>query len=211
MKKLSKGAGESPKPSKLYLDDLEEMFEVFSSTGQNAKILAAGFEMESIDELASLPDRTLHELEMRCFDPYVSMDFRPTTTWLWRGDDSNTSRGAVERIRTIIARRRRRFSWIEGPAFSGVSGGLAVTLLGEGAFLLITLHPAGIAAVVAGAVLVMPSIRFFRGRNSHTTIVLSRRVEAPGFWARNNDRLIVAGITIVLTAVVTWAITRLGS
>lgn len=205
------GAGERPKPAKLYLDDLEEMFEVFSSTGRDAKILTAGFEMDSIAELASLSDRTLHTLEMQCFGPYVSMDFRPTTTWLWRGDDDNASRGAVDRIRTIVARRRRRFSWLTGPEISGVLGGLGLFLLVVGAFLLITLHPAGIAAVAAGAVLVVPSRRIYLGRNFHTTIVLARRAEAPGFWARNKDRLIVAGITIVLTAIVTWAATRFGS
>jgi hypothetical protein len=80
MKKRIQGAGERPKPAKLYLDDIEEMFEVFSSTGRDAKILAAGFEMDSIAELASLSDRTLHTLEMHCFGPYVSMDFQRNMT-----------------------------------------------------------------------------------------------------------------------------------
>jgi hypothetical protein len=91
-----------------------------------------------------------------------------------------------------------------------VLGGLGLALLVVGGVLLIKLDPVGIAAVGAGAVLVVPSSRVFTGRNFYTTIVLARRAEAPGFWARNKDRLIVAGITIVLTAIVTWAATHLG-
>lgn len=212
VKKLTQSAGERPKPAKLYLDDLEQLFEVFSSTGSSVRILTPEFEMTTLQELASLPDRVIKELKMQCSDPYVSLDLEASSAWLYRAGDDNASRGAVDRIRTIMARRRRRLAWFAGPIASGLLGGLALSLVLVGVILAIDRDLWSIAAFLVAAGIAWPSIRFFVGHPpAHTVIVLARRSEAPGFWTRNRDTLIVAFIVAVATAGITWLVANVGS
>jgi hypothetical protein len=206
------------KPVRLYLEDVEALHAVLEEVSDGPpKIETAEYELATPAELQQLRVDTLYELTMRSVpsvgmspdSPYVSAAFERNGASLYAAADDVLSRGAVDRMREIVAPRQRRF--VQVTASSAVIGA-AAGISFSGAFF------AAAYAVWWGLALALGGLAFsilwwrWMERPSfreYSQILPRYRREAPSFVKRNRDALVLVAVSAAVTAASTVILTLL--
>ena len=216
MKKIKKPITKELPLFKLYLDDLESIYDILK---QNAKDIvirvdtgSEEYQSEDIKQLKELETKRIHDLSIECRDPYIRIGFYPSFAEINFGEDSTYNRGILSEIEDIISKRKvslGRFlasNWTAGlsGALIGISiFGIPIILRKEQEMSYVWLC---LALLLIGILLAISSYRF--ALKSHSTIVLIERKEEISFWRRNKDQIVVAIIAAIIgsliTALVLW-------
>jgi hypothetical protein len=198
--------GEHLPPSRLYLDDVERIYDYLREVSDDVQIETAEHKAGSPSALRGLPQTEIHELELRSYRPFIGVDFGPGRIWLYAAEDDPASKGTFDKIREIVRARRHRLSWLlygmGGSAVAGSLGGVAIGVIAVSAKHedWVTLGVGiGLLVIAAAWAIWSTHVTFER----HSTIVLRNRADAPGFVRRNRDALVLLVIGAVLGAVVT--------
>jgi hypothetical protein len=213
MEKRTKSLSSTIAPVKLYIDDVEALVEALVEAGE------AEVEITTEDHVL----RTVHELEryggggsisgveIKRHRPLISVDLRPGGARIYASDDDAAATGVYEKARKIVRARRRWFWWLVAERWwvwisiitLGTVGSSLLGLAGRTPSFL----PLGLVCLIAAAAWFGLSFYFSLYRGA--VLVPLRRQDAPGFFRRNADTLVVAAFSAVLGAAVTYALTQL--
>jgi hypothetical protein len=140
------------------------------------------------------------------------VDIKGRRPWLYAATDDIVSRGTFQTLRELLLRRRRRIvGWLS--AYAVLPLVLAVEIV-VGAVVVGVRFPrssilfGGSLGIVALCFLVIVANLWFSFRNPNLVILVPRR-DAPGFWSRNGERLLVSGVVAVIGAVIGAVVTYL--
>jgi len=206
MRKLRKPIIKELPPVKLYLDDLKSIHDLLQEKVKSIDITTEAYEVEDIKQLKDLEVKEIHYLSIKCSNPYMSIEFRPSSASVYFAEDSTYNRGILSEIEDILNKRKsflRSFltsSWAE-LVLGGFVGFSFVAML-------VMLKNESLAYFWLFLGLVLLSIFFsvhsFRlGLWNYCTIALSKRKEENSFWKRNRDQILVATIAAIAGSLVT--------
>jgi len=208
MEKVKISHGEHLRLVTLYRDDLENLVKIFHELTGAIDIQTAGYRLANLEELPQLRTDTIDSLALRCHDPYVSLTIEPGRIWLYIDDNSPVQRGLFEKIKAYINSKYPLGRWVlDNSIMPGNLGGASLALLVMGAMrgsnLFLTI---GIAGVILSFFWIWWAIFGVRKRR---IMILTRRSEASNFLVRKKDDLILAIVSALLGALVTFVVTKL--
>lgn len=215
MKKIKKSYGEGLDPVILYYDDLERIIEIFKEGSKEINISTDEYEFEDITEIQKIDKEKLDSLTIDIQNPYVSLNFKPDSIWLYISEDTSASRGIFEKLKYLLTKRRRILCFpAKSYFFSGVlSGGI----IGWSFWFLlnaIVFEENIVRNVQLGGIILILGIilsywiLYFIPRN-YSTIYTKKRNELPSFWARKKDDIFLVILGSILGIVGTLLITIL--
>ncbi|MDD5038394.1 MAG: hypothetical protein PHN78_03660 [Dehalococcoidales bacterium] len=206
MIKLKKPISKELPPVKLYLDDLKAICDTLAQKAKTIDIsVDTGIEeykVEDIEQLKKLETKKIHELSIKCSDPYITIEFKPGWVKIYFGEDSTYNRGILSEIEDILQRRKvfgGRFltsfwaSFLVGGLIGGSFIGMLVT---SKTYVWLFL------ALELISILLMTFLWKFTF-SGYSTIVLSESKEEISFWKRNRDQILVALIAATVGSLVT--------
>ena len=208
MKKIVKSYCEIIKPVKLYLDDLTEIVEILKGACEEVCIQIEDVQLDDLDEISSLRKEVIFDISVRGYEPYVSVEMKPHTIHLYIQEDTPESRGLLEKVKTVLLRCRRFTLFLDNaPYIFGTLLGFSI-----GIFVILKERPMvfGILNLALFMAVVLSFKFVFNEKLKHyTTVVLKYKIETPGFFKRNKDRILLALISASIGAIVTYILTLL--
>lgn len=209
MKKIIPSRSEDLKSARLYLDDIKEIFEILFNSAENVTIETKNYMLDSMEDFTELHEEKIHDITLSSQEPYVTVKFSPSRISLYIGKDNNESRGIFEKIKKILIKCERPFTWI-------LHNSVAYTLCTYLFFCLIGFSIAikdAFLSVYFSLLFILCLLWAIYGWNDRfyhfSTIILKYRINYPSFIKRNKDRIIIALISAVVSAILTWILSLL--
>ncbi|OGW51895.1 MAG: hypothetical protein A2Y81_06770 [Nitrospirae bacterium RBG_13_43_8] len=146
----------------------------------------------------------LHDIRITGRHPYISVEMEPNQIWLYISEDTPESRGLFEKIKAVLLRWRRRFTWLLHNSFLN---GIASTLTMVGAVLGFRVQSRFLSVLIIALSLVCIfwAVYGFQDRTKRYTVIVSKhRIETPGFVKRNRDSILLAIISALIGALLTY-------
>jgi hypothetical protein len=193
----------------LYLDDVEEFYNIFAREGvRNLRIVIGDQTLESIGELDQLRDvlgkNKVRSFAIRASDPSVSIHQDYPYASISYDAESTNARGIESRLREKWHECRRLIDKADGWITITLILAITWSIGRSGASILLV----PVAAFVVG--FAAYGLEHMAMRRS-STIVLMRRKDVRPFWQPNRDKILLIVLTSALTLVVTvggWFIYR---
>ena len=191
--------------ARLFLDDIEAIYGLLSELGQ-VEIETNLYKLESLDAFKELPADEEVDVTLRVREPNevtVYLERRLGLVSSWRA--SLAVRGVAPQIAARVRQRRGWWDWLlQGwvpyAALALIFGPFAASFLpGSAAGSIERWVEGGIAflgvALIAGGRLRQATAR-------HISVVPVRRRDAPSFWTRNRDAVVVGLVVGIVAAIV---------
>lgn len=213
MQKRAKSHGKHIQPVRLYLDDVETIYEILREVAERVRIINDEHVLDKPDQLLELKKDCLTYLEISSSEPYISVDLKPSSCWLYIANDESTSRGVFEKTKQLLERRKPLFWFIYTLPFNAllsVSAGICLGSLVLPTTGLTDMSQSVVALNVAGAlVAVLWGLYNFHVKfNKHSVVFLTHRSSTQSFLKRNRDQIILALTSAILGGVVTFFISK---
>ena len=189
----------------LYRDDLEKIIDFLSEVSDRVEISDNNYTYDSIDELLDQRGVKPKMISISSYSPFVSIDLKPHSVWLYCCDSEKDSLYAYDRIEEILKKRRLFLSRIFSPAvgifFFSI---LLILMIFVPTDLVKTWLPnfwsrLSLVALLFG----IPSLSFFLKNGAFSSVVLLRSYEQKNFFIRQKDDLIKIIVGAVLGALLT--------
>jgi hypothetical protein len=212
MERRIQSYGEHLKPATLYRDDIEKIVEALREISPTIKLSSDEYHFADLKELCESKKDFFTHLEIESENPYISAGFHRNKIWLFIYQDTPQSRGTFEKIKRIINHRARLPLWvisILGTLSAAISGGICLFW-----FLLRVFQNKWTSPTIIYGVFLIVCILwtwwmlytlFYR----YSIIIPKYRIEAPGFWKRNSDKVILVIISAVIGSLLTLLIKNL--
>lgn len=216
MRKIDRGHSEKLPPVKLYLDELEEIASLLNESCESVYIETGGFQLEELGEITKLKEDVLYDILLWADHSFLRVDLGPDGNRLSIEQDTPRARGLFEHVKAILLRRGRKLGAIKLLLFAA-GGAIAAT----GIALLLVMRPDELEKQFAyfsvgglifcavgtsiGYALGWLTQRFVR----YCVVIPRRHIEAPGFFKRNSDTIIVVLITALISSIATYVVTLL--
>lgn len=190
----------------LYIDDLEQIVEVLQELVTDIEISTDEYTLTDIGELSKSNKEYFTFLKLATRDPYISTDLKPDGIWLYIAKDDTVSRGAFEKIKQILVKRKRPFAWLlHNSVIPGLFIGLALGWgLVQGSF---------VGRLLAISALILGVSWFWYGHRDrfekYSLIIRKHRIEAPNFFKRKADEIVLAIIAAIIGSLLTLVVTKL--
>jgi hypothetical protein len=202
MKRIKKPISKELPPVKLYLDDLKHIYEILKERVKSIEITTEDYEVEDINQLKNLEIKKLHRLSIECSNPYITIEFHPSSASIYFAEDSTYNRGILSEIEDIISKRKvflGRFltSFWANFLIGGLIGGSFIGML---------VMPKTYAWLFLALELIFILSMIFLWRfafRSYSTIILLERKEESSFWKRNRDQIFIVIIGAIAGSLVT--------
>lgn len=203
MEKIRNSIKKNLPPLRLYLDELREVYEELSKHCEEpVTIQTCGYRLDNLDELGKLPAEQTNELFIHCLNPYLQIRLAPTHGEIYIGDDDIKSEGLASRIEKILLKGKVLYPAL--PKSNWISF-LFVTPLAFGIFLgnkILIFFGVSILLVV----ILWGWLNFEFVTKRYNTIVFKSRKEAPNFWKRNKDEIIMLVVGTLFGVIITKVI-----
>ncbi len=189
-------------PFILYLEDIRDLHEIVSEVCDEVRYETDDYlDISGPDQLAGLGARTVRELTitgLRARVQQISVRFSPSGARATATTDSNEMFGAIEKIKRVCWRHTRDWSpanlWI-----LPVPIGFAILIVVS------PYHPSAWALLLAAVVILgIAGYAISDVRTHYTTIYTVPEHDAPGFWQRNRDNVILGLIFLVIGLIATY-------
>ena len=206
MEKKTKTLSDSLKSVIIYRDDIEKIIEILKTGGGQIEIENRDYKFNSLDELESLKEDFITDLELKQSNPYVSITFSRSQVFLYAEDDTPASFGIFEQIRKYVLCRRRKLAWLtENGILSGACIGASSWFIFFANYSLYNL----MLALSVLALGVMWSWNSFRGTEKRFSIIYPslNRKERFGLFYRKKDDIWIAVIAAGFGALITLLLT----
>lgn len=204
MKEIRKPIRKEFPPIRLYLDDIDAIYEVLKKNCGTVTIETDKYEISDTTQLKDIGVNEIHTMIFKCQKPYIDIELRPFEATIYISEDSTVNRGILSQLEETLKKCERKIIRILVSTPSSFVAGalLAVALIQisdslEG-WLAILL------TIITLSVFALFFVRSYRlSIHQHSTIILSERRQTIGFSQRNKDRIIVgiivAAISVSLT------------
>ena len=127
MKKVIKSYYERLQPVLLFFEDIKELYEIFQEASSQITIQSNGYEFDNLDDLTKLKKEIVYDIEILCLEPYISLKMEPRNIHLYVAEDSLSSRGVFEKLKSILNNRRKKLTWLtHSPIPPGILMGSAI-------------------------------------------------------------------------------------
>ena len=206
MKSKIHSLSERFKPVILYRDDIEAILAILHEVSETVEMSSDEHIFNTDEEWLDVKTDYFTHLEIASSHPYIKVELETWKTDLYSSDDSPATRGAYEKIKDILLARKRRIrsrpdSWIwVFPVFL-CSFSIGVIFKPFWNYTIL-----GIFIVLYSALQVW-ALRI--EMRKHSIIIPKYRSEAPGFWQRNSDSIIIAIAAAIIGAVIGSIVTVL--
>lgn len=196
-------------PVRLYLDDVEELFNILKKHAKSVNIETEKYELDDVAHLKEIKSDKIHGLWLRASDPHICIHFENDNARVYISEDTTLNRGILSEIEDVINRCRRRIVhifhkshpsfWLPAVAVASIVQAYEYT----NGWLFSTLVALIITPIVLGFIFDW-RITF----HQYSTIVLAERHEQDSFFKRNRDGIIVGFIVAIIAAAVTWLLVK---
>lgn len=212
MKKITKSILKNLPYTKLYLEDLEWIFDLLKEEGfKQIQIKTNEYELTP-EELTKIKENELSSITIRAFNPFLIIIELGSSLGhdakIYTSEDTTKAIGIVEKIRKLFKKRRRLvLTYITKPWFA-----LIVALVMQSIALLILKFDGNklLYTILFASSLIFIGFAFFLDTGyifPKNLIILDYNKDRPNFWIRNKDRIIIMILTIIFTAMITIFIT----
>lgn len=200
MEKIDQSHEKHIGPTTLYLDDVKRIVDIMTGPETSPTIEADNFRMDSVEELSDLLKEEIHDLKIVRKKPYVSLELSPRNAWLHIKQDDDVSWGIFERVKNVLAERKKPFSWLlHTPVLQMllILAIMAIPFLGgyTSNNRLLTIVPILTSVPLLAWWFVYTE---YHERRWFSTIILKNRIESPSFLKRNRDTILIALIGAIL-------------
>jgi hypothetical protein len=202
---------------RLYLDDLQAIFDILKDGGHDVEIRVPGYTTtKGPDDLLTLGNTVLRDVQViRARPVYISVDLNGDHASVRGLEDDSETVGVVTKIADII---RARLRWASLVVFGPIS--MMVLILGSLTAALAfsaSLAPkqpfstvqATVLLVFLGLIIVQVPTTIWLASHRHSIVICARRNDAPNFWQRNRESITVNTIIAVVAAAVGAGLTKL--
>jgi hypothetical protein len=197
-------------PVLLYRDDIERIIELLSEISPRIELSNHDHKFNDVKEWAEVKKAYHTDIQMGARGPYISLDMNERSVFLYIAEDTAQSRGVFEKIKRLLADRkppghRLLNPWMPAIAFSVCLWALLFLASSITRWAIL----GAISTLLVGAIGWWVLAWRFRFKK-YSVIIPKYRIEAPNFWNRNSDKIVVAIIAAVLGSLLTLLINSLG-
>ena len=186
MEKIRDSIRKELPPLRLYLDEVQELFDFVSDVGEGVTLQAEGFRLDSPQELKELPVGQIHNLSISADRPYLRVELRNSSAEIFLGGGDVESEGVASRIENILLKGKAKVYflpsgfWVSLLSWMPLWFGIAIKNA--------VVSGIGIAIVIMYFVMSAMDGRFKFKR--YSTVLPMSRKEVSSFWVRNKDQLL---------------------
>jgi hypothetical protein len=207
MKELRPSIRKNLPPLKLYLEDIEFLVKRLESISSRITIKTDTHEFENISEFSNTQKEALRKLQILSRDPYLIVELNQLSASLYLSEDRPDARGVFEQIKSHLQKRRKFFTaiffspifFIPSIAFCLLVAPL-ISRFVPSSFQLFALLAWLFLYVCAGCLFL------FLHNRRYNIIIPKRRSDAPSFWERNWEKIVIGVLTGLLGLLIGWLI-----
>ena len=107
MKELKKTISVSLPPIRLYLDDVQRIYDILKKNCERIDIKTDKYEFNDVSDLEKLKATKIHKLDFSCYTPYISIGFNTSSARIYIGEDTTLNRGVLSEINEVLSNCRR--------------------------------------------------------------------------------------------------------
>ncbi len=213
MERIIQSHGEHLKPVLLYRDDIEQIVEVMREVSPDAELSTDQHKFNDIKEWAELKRDYFTNMRLKTTNPYVSLELSERSVWLYIDKDTAQSRGAFEKIKRLLTKLKRPSEKLMNYWMPPIIVNLCIYFL-LAASLSKKLSLNIWTITIVDVILLLAGWWWtrwvFQSRTRKYSIIIPKyRIDAPNFWQRNSDKIVLAIICTVLGSLLTLLIKSL--
>jgi hypothetical protein len=212
LQRKQKDIGSPLPPVTLFLDDLEKIVSIVQQVSDNIEIETDEYTLTGLQDLQKLKAEFINDLTFRCYadkdpirklyGPILAIRFKDDQAYLILAKETPAFRGILAEVRDFIMSRRRKWSRLTltptAPLIAGMLAPFVMLIGGMGKVGYVLALP------VFGAIELICIIwGWWTLHQKYSVIFLKRHTEAPSFWVRNRDQILVAILASLLTFLAT--------
>ncbi|MCK4644187.1 hypothetical protein KAU32_11210 [bacterium] len=209
MKKVPQSFSESFTLATIYLDDINNIIDLFEGEGIKYEIVINNNLLDDRNELDEFDN--MQEIKITTREPYTSIDIDKDKVWLFSTEDTIIVQGLFSTI-------RKCFTKIKSPSMvkEVLEIGFALGLI----FIIkiVTVDKSYFSKYMNIAVFMVLLLLGFSVvksilslGNGKVKIYAIKRKNKPNFWKKNKDLIVVGIITSTLAAIITFILTKIFS
>jgi len=195
----------------LYRDDIEQIVELLREVSSDVELSTDEHKFNDVKEWAELKRDYFTNMHLKTRNPYVSLDLSKQSVHLYIAEDTPQSRGAFEKIKRFLMDRKP-----PGQKLLNLWMPPLVLNLPLYAFLFLPgpLRGRDWTTISVTGILMLGCVWWywlgFQSRfRKYSIIVPKYRIDAPNFWKRNSDKIVLAVICTVFGSLLTLLIKSL--
>ena len=201
MKKIEKGITRSLPSIKIYKDELAEIYKLIKSELKgDVKILACGYEFDSIKEMDELSEETTNDLTIKFGFYQFNVFLNKFRCEIYSENENSHSEGVVSKIERILLKGKRVMQpWLISrwwPLF-------ALTFIMAVCVILLPMRYFLYSLILCAIVLGIGGLQGFWKLNYYSIVVFKYRKESPSFLKRNKDKILLMIIGALLGSLLT--------
>ena len=211
MERKIQSHGEPLKQVLLYRDDIEQVVEILREVSPNVELSTDEHKFNDVAEWAELKRDYFTNMQIETRDPYVSLNLTERSVFLYIAKNTPESRGAFEKIKHLLMDRKPPIQRLLNFWMPAVVLNLCLW-----SFVLVPALRATSRweTFTVDAIFMLGCFWWWWSAfQSHTRkfsiIVPKYRVEAPNFWKRNSDKIVIGIISAVFGCLLTLLIKSL--
>ena len=193
----------------IYKDDLQKILEILNEVCERVKISDEEYEYESLEELEHTKGLKPKQISITGISPYVSLDLKQNSIWLYRSDSDQKSVYIYKQIEEILLSKKNLISTL----FNKSGGIISCVIL----FILFFMPVATLKDWFPNLlsrlslliiVILIPIISILARNGNFSLITLRKSHEEKNFFYRNKDDIAKIVIGAVVGSILTWILTR---
>lgn len=106
MKKLPKSISIFLSPSRLFLNDLELLEEVYKDNCQSYKINTKDYEIDCVEEIKQLGSSKFNFIQINSYNPSVTLTISSDFTEIYSSTNNILSTGIITKLQELLKHRR---------------------------------------------------------------------------------------------------------
>jgi hypothetical protein len=196
-------------PTELYLDDVEEIFDLFQKASPDATLRLDGYELTSVAQAADLKSTDTRDLVIHSNKPFATFETGPRQFRVWISDDRDLAQlGLRDGIRKVLDRRRLWVAKSMAPFYLLLVPIWVAALAARSPFG----WPMFIIGIVTAIVFWVVSGTNIRNARRNGRVLLRDSRSTVSFWRANRDLLLVilgivgTLVTTILAGVILYAL-----
>jgi hypothetical protein len=202
---------EQLKPVLLYRDDIEQIVELLREVSPNVELSTDEHKFNDVKEWADLKRDYFTNMLLKTRNPYVYVGLSKNSVHLYIAEDTPQSRGTFEKIKRFLMDRKAPGQKLLNPSMPPLVFNLPLY-----AFLFLPgpLRDRDWTSISVTGILMLGCVWWWwlaiQSRlRKYSVIVPKYRIDAPNFWKRNSDKIVLVIISALIGSLLTLLIKSL--
>ena len=199
MEKIKDSISKVLPPLRLYLDEVQELYDFVASVAENVTLEAEDYRLNSPEELKNLCVSNIHNLVIGAQRPYIKVELGHFFARIYLGSGDVKAVGIASTLESILLKGRAKVYFAPSGIVAGILVGSSFSIGYTAKNVALT--GICIAFAVAYFIILLIDQRFRLKR--YSTVLPVRRKEAASFLARNKDQILLLIIGAVIGSGIT--------